>query len=76
MKLRTEMVHTSRAHYPVFLGDRQPGDIDHEVMAAHALMQAMDEDEDERDCEYTGDPMIRLMQRADEVLAGWTGAGE
>ena len=50
----------------------QAGKVSHDAMAAHALMQAMVEWE--ANLCLGGIDWVR--KRADEIMAGWTGAGE
>jgi hypothetical protein len=48
-------------------------DLEHDAMAAHALLQAMGEFEADPDgCDYYEVPGI-IRERAAEILAGWLG---
>lgn len=78
MKLLTEISGNDDDVILVCNGDVDvPGDeqMEHDAMAAHALMRAME------DLNHSGwtryqNPIHAAICRADEILAGWTGAGD
>ena len=47
-------------------------DLEHDAMAAHALLQAMDEAQKDWDA-YAEPAPDTIKQRAAEILAGWLG---
>lgn len=62
MKLRTEMVHFGEL--AVSVGDQL--DAQHDALAAHALLQAMEELQPNILCDA-------IQQRADELMREWIG---
>lgn len=73
MKLRTEILWPADHRAYVYYGDnREISRVEHDAMAAHALLQAMDEAQ--KDWDAYGEPAPdTIKQRAAEILAGWLG---
>lgn len=78
MKLLTEMRHEDGKMYA---HDPDPyqtkGAVARDAMAAHALMQAIKEWWDLPPSDQCADGVVTWIEkRADDIMTGWTGAGE
>lgn len=79
MKLMTEISGNDDDVVLVYNGDIDVSGEDqaeHDAAAAHALMQAMEEIAGANDYVFVSNALAAIKRRADEILAGWTGAGE
>jgi hypothetical protein len=73
MKLKTHMSSCTGTPVPsVEWGSNLNASLGHDAMAAHALLQAMEE-VNVHEYVFVANALIEVHRRADEILAGWMG---